>query len=167
MGANLNEELSDLLSCGWHVERLEPVLELPAAIVARYPWIPEPLRHFLGTFRLAANATETMWLLNSSEYSGAGLSAYRWNEWEHLEAEALKDEGDLPGLVHAFWDLHLPIANSVKSGYAYFAIRQSDLAVVVGEEPEFQEVTQVAASYSQFLRALAASPLPGSLGRWV
>ena len=45
---------------------------------------------------------------------------------------------------------------SLKSGYAYFAIKRTNNTVVVGEEPQFEETSPLAASLSELLEMIAA-----------
>jgi hypothetical protein len=54
---------------------------------------------------------------------------------------------------------------SVKSGYAYFAVRMADMCVVRGDEPEFEETVVVASSFPGFLNLLA--DLDPNLSIWI
>jgi hypothetical protein len=57
------------------------------------------------------------------------------------------------------------VALSVKSGYAYFAIRKSDLWIVCGEEPEFEETIPVEYSFIGLLNLFATRD--SKVSRWV
>ena len=88
------------------------------------------------------------------DFSGESGLAFAWNEWERQSIEAAEGDEELERRVVAFWDSHLPILLSVKSGYAYFAIEQSSLRIVRGEEPEYEEATPLAPSFTALLQLI-------------
>lgn len=48
---------------------------------------------------------------------------------------------------------------SVKNGYAYYAISMKDGSIVRGAEPEFEECELVAVSFTDFLEKIMTSNL--------
>jgi hypothetical protein len=51
--------------------------------------------------------------------------------------------------IKDFWDHHLPILMSVKSGYAYWAVEHPAGNVIAGDEPEYEEVSMLGPSISE------------------
>jgi hypothetical protein len=144
---------------GWAVvERTYRPLQLPPELAARYPNLPAALAEFLGGLSSCENETQTAWFLCEDDYTGTNSAAFRWDEWERMSLEAAADDPRLASLVPAFWDVHLPFLLSVRDGYAYFAVRTAADGfgrVVTGREPEFEEASQVAGSFEEFLTLLA------------
>lgn len=70
-------------------------------------------------------------------------------------------EGDSSWIaeIKSFWNDHLPICLSLKDGYSYYALCLKDGTIVTGEEPEFEETTQVAPSFRDFLQMLCNGEL--------
>ena len=67
--------------------------------------------------------------------------------------------------IRTFWDGHFPVMSSLKSGYAYFAIREQGSILVRGEEPEYQYTTVVADSFTGFLELIGSND--PRLARWI
>ena len=67
---------------------------------------------------------ETGWFLCIDDFNGTSDSAYTWNEFEQISLQAAEDSHDeeWKRSIIQFWDDHLPIFLSVRSGYAYYAI---------------------------------------------
>lgn len=142
-----------LQKLGWTVEGLAPT-PLPSLVLARYPWIPSDVRSLLETYRTIANQDNTAWFLTGREFAGEAGSAYAWNEWERQSLEAAGGDAKWQQSIRAFWDAHIPIVLTVKSGYGYFAVERSG-TIVRGEEPEYEDVRVVAPTLEEFLRLLA------------
>lgn len=152
--SEVNSLARTLSHSGWSViqnpgERRE---SLPIHIAARYPIIPASLTLLLSSFQAIVSPDEKSWFLCCPDYNESGQSAYRWNEWEILALEATGSDRKWQTEIKRFWDSHLPFFLSVGQGYAFFAIRLSDGAVVMGREPEFEETTEIAKSFDDFLR---------------
>ncbi|PTY04483.1 SMI1/KNR4 family protein [Verrucomicrobia bacterium LW23] len=150
-------------SRGWHCEMAgadpdSPVIALPDFILERYPWIPADVRTAMEEIHSLVHE-ETTWLLTAAEYADTVEGGFNWNAWEQLSIDSAEEEEDDEWIaeIKAFWDKHLPIATSVWDGYAYYALRE-DGSVVSGREPEFEETTEVAASYAEFLMHIAPVP---------
>lgn len=149
----LNAELLRLQRADWIVQQSAHKGGLPAQLVARYLWLPEAVRSFLCDYDVVCRADQKMWLLSCADYADASDSAYRWNEWELQSLDAAKNDEAWRQEIREFWDRHLPISLSLADGYRYYALR-SDGMVVTGREPEFEETTPVAASFTEFLQQL-------------
>jgi hypothetical protein len=160
MSPELRERLDALTSVGWNVSRLTKPVPLPETIVDRYAWVSRDVLDFVSEIEEAGNAKnvsdQKAWFLSPGDFAGTSGKAFAWNEWELLGLDAAEDDDEWKGEVTAFWDQHFPILTSLKSGYAYFAIERENNGIVVGEEPEFEAVTPVAASVSDLLQMIAA-----------
>ncbi|HEY1550146.1 MAG TPA: hypothetical protein VGG28_20100 [Kofleriaceae bacterium] len=163
MTDEIQHALEALRACGWRVS-LGPRESLPPEISSRYPWLPDEYREVAEHARVLCNAGETAWVLTAGEFAGTSESAYAWNESEQQSLDAADDENQRAA-VQSFWNRHLPILFSVKSGYAYLAIAQDTLQIVQGEEPEYEDATVVAPSFGELLRMFALAD--SKLSRWV
>jgi hypothetical protein len=159
------ELLDKLKQLRWTIQLRPSWRGIPSEIKERYPWIPTDIEQFVGELELAATPDEKAWLLGAPDYLGTSSSAFKWNEWERLTLDVAGSDLRWAAEIKRFWDFHFPVAMSVKSGYAFFAINKAGLNIVCGEEPEFEETTVVAPSFLEFLR-LVAEP-DGKLSRWI
>jgi hypothetical protein len=165
MTLHLADHLDAMKRVGWRIGRLAERAVLPAAIVSRYAWVPRELLDFVCEIELAASADDKAWLLSAGDYAGTSGSAFAWNEWELIGLDAAADDEQWKREVMEFWDRHFPILMSVKSGYAFFAVDRERHAVVVGEEPEFEEVSPLAASVTELLKMISGRS--SRLERWL
>jgi hypothetical protein len=157
--------LEQLRNAGWFV-RLRPSNQmLPSEIKTRYNWIPADVEQFIKEIELVASPDEKAWLLGMPDFLNTSSSAFKWDEWEQQSLAAAEGNSRRREAIRDFWDQHFPVAMSVKSGYAYFAIQKSNLSIVCGEEPEFEEAVLIASSFLNFLNLLVG-PDP-KLNRWV
>ena len=156
----VSEVLDKLSSKGWRVVLAQdPVVKgLPCDILQRYPQLPEETQAFIAATKEIISPDEKAWFLCLPDYQGQSESAYAWNEWEQQSLDAAKGDEKWQQKIRSFWDKHFPIFHSVKNGYAYLALRVSDGKVVCGKEPEFEEVSEVSASFSAFLKTLTETP---------
>ena len=165
MNENLLTRLDRLKGAGWKIELLSRSTELPAPIIERYGWLAQEVLDLVSTIRAAVNADETAWILSTADYHGTSASAFAWNEWERLSLSAADDDEKWKGEIRGFWDRNFPLVMSVKSGYAYFAVERATSAVVVGEEPQFEEPHRIATSVSEFFQMITKTD-PG-LSLWL
>ena len=91
--------------------------------------------------------------------------AYAWNEWELQSLATAGNDEEWRGRIREFWDAHLPVLMSVKSGYGYFAIERESLKVVAGNEPEYEDTTIVATSIEDVFSLIIKQD--ASLQRWI
>lgn len=157
MTPNLEIGFQRLRNQGWQCVGNASPSKWPETINQRYPWIPEDFRTAMVELDEVVSSDQTCWLLTAREYMGDSESSFAWNEWERQSIEAAGDDRDWIKQIESFWNKHLPIAISVKDGYAYFALRE-DGSVVAGREPEFEETTVVAPKFERFIADLAAHP---------
>ena len=158
--------LADYLQrTGWSVRMCPGPAALPANVASRFDWIPSELREFIEAAGTVVSPDERSWFVTSGVLSGTGGLAFAWNEWELLSLAAAEGDEEWRQQIRDFWDRHFPLIMSVKSGYAFFAVRAQDRSIVCGEEPEFEETTVVAASVSDFLTVLRFGDM--RLSRWV
>lgn len=154
----MNTAFDRLKDLGWLVTTGPIRQTLPQDVLDRYDRIPSDLLAAIVSTEVAVSPDEKAWFLCHGDYAGASDAAFRWNEWEQQSLEAASGDSDWESQIRGFWDAHFPFLLSVKSGYAYYAIRMIDGAVVAAEEPEFEEVTQVAANFADFMSKLQQSP---------
>lgn len=152
-----SKSLERLREQGWQTRLFAEPRLMPPNVLNRYPWLPDGWARFLGQIEDVSNASQAQWLLGSSDYAEDQEVPFSWNAWEKLCLECAKQDGDDDwGLrIRKFWDEHFPIAISVGSGYAYCALRKSDLRVVHGIEPDFEDVSVFAEDLTQLLMKLA------------
>ncbi len=105
--------------------------------INRYGNIPTEYTRFLSGIRSCTNSDETVWMLGTEDFGMQAAADAEDKEWE----TRIKD----------FWNHHLPFCLSVKGGYSYYAIRMEDGIVVRGAEPEFEDTTETAASFREFM----------------
>jgi hypothetical protein len=154
MNSEFEHELRLLEQNGWQIRRSASPRELPSHLTSRYPWIPQDVREFVEGLDLAVAPEEKAWLLAWPDYEGSAETPYAWNEWELDSLKEARDDLDWASRIRRFWDSHFPVLTSVKSCYAYFAIRQTDLRIVCGAEPEYEETLELAPSFLDLLRML-------------
>jgi len=149
------EALSNRLSShGWIVEMETRSYSLPSELLLRYEWIPPDLRGFLEHTASLATSDDKTWFLTAREMSAANDSAFNWNQWELDSLDVASEDTQWKATISEFWDNHLPIVMSVRDGYKYLAIRKSDLGIVGGNEPEFEETEKVADSFEDLMAML-------------
>ena len=153
-----------LVEVGWSVQELSQPRPLPEGILARYPGMPSEYRELVESAGLVSSSDEKAWLNTTCTFS-SGVSAYAWNEWEQQSLEAAGKDEELTRTIRRFWDRHLPILMSVKSGYAHFSLDLETMRVVQGGEPEYEDISPLAPSIDEmFQMVLRRDP---RLERWV
>src|SRR5437868_4112791 len=146
MSSEFEDPLKDLAQIDWRIERLPAPKALPDEITVRYPWLPETYRKLIEEAKSVVSPSDKAWLLTVCDYSNTSDGAYAWNEWERQSLDAAADDEQWQRRIREFWDAHLPIVMSVKSGYSYFAIEYPSLKIVAGNEPEYEETIEIAGS---------------------
>lgn len=165
MSPKYSRLLDQISALGWTAER-ETSHESASVLEARYAWIPDSVRDFLSETRALCSPDEKVWINTCAHINGRSGFAFAWNEWELLSVQAAREDQDelLAGRIAAFWDEHLPVLMSVKSGYAFFALTK-DGRIVRGEEPEFEETIPLADGFEEMLRMIVEQNQ--KLSRWV
>jgi hypothetical protein len=143
--------LEKLSAKGWDVRLSAHPRAFPEDVKSRYYWIPAIVQEFFEGTEAVVAPDQKSWFLTSAQLYGVSGWAFSWNQWELDSLEAAGNDLRWQEEIRRFWDRHFPVFMSVKSGYAYFAIRQEDLAIVWGEEPEYEETTHLADSFATML----------------
>jgi hypothetical protein len=165
MKTEYKEAVEKLASMSWDVRLHTDRMPCPENVLLRYDWLPKDIVAFLEETKAAVSPDNKSWFNTSTDLSGQSGVAFLWNQWEFDSLAAADNYPKLQLTIRAFWDQHFPIMISVKNGYAYFAIQRDDLAIVCGEEPEYEEASTIAASFADFLNDLSsANP---RISRWV
>jgi hypothetical protein len=131
---------------------------LPAAL-ARYHEPSADYLRFVGSIEKCVHPSGDSWFLGLQDFAGTTDSAFSWDEFEKQSLEASKGDDSWQKEIRRFWDKVLPIAISVRSGYAYLGLCMDSAdfgAVVLGREPEFEEITPVVPSFQELCRAVSA-----------
>jgi len=143
-----------LRDAGWRVSQTPA--PLPAAIHSRYPWLPAEVLSFLEGAREAINPSETAWLVTAD--ATEPRIGFEWNAWELMSIQAAGSDTKWAEEIREFWNSHFPFANSVKDGYAYFAIKNvTGFPVVYGREPEFEEPEVVFSSFHEWQQGVVTT----------
>ena len=122
---------------GWIIKKTNMETSNLPECINRYNKIPTEYTRFLSGIRSCTNSDETVWMLGTEDFGMQAAADAEDKEWE----ARIKD----------FWNHHLPFCLSVKGGYSYYAIRMEDGIVVRGAEPEFEDTTETAASFREFM----------------
>jgi len=149
--------LDALGALGWTVQAASEPRPLPQAIYDRYPAIPSSLRSFLEHIETCVRDGEQVWFLTPADYAGDSGSSFAGNEWETLESEDA--DAETSAEIHAFWNAHLPILQSVQGDYAYLAVCVDKASsnygsVVQGYHPDFRETSTLCRSFDELLEQI-------------
>ncbi|WP_434751039.1 SMI1/KNR4 family protein [Paenibacillus amylolyticus] len=149
-------------SNGWIVTlKSEPGLNLDHRLITRYTNMPPEYTAFLHVVKQCVTPSEQTWFLCEADYNNSSDSEFQWNEFELISLEAAIDDAAWRSEITTWWDHYLPFMVSVHDGYSFYAIDLSNEigAVVSGEEPEFEEVTQVAEDLHHFLQLIMSGSI--------
>ena len=161
----MKDAFEKLSERGWEVKRCREPKTLPNDVSERYTWLPSDVLSVLGRIENAFSPDETSWFNTCALIRGEVEVAFTWDEWERMSLTAAEGFPQFLLSTRVFWDNHFPFFMSVKSGYAFAAVRR-DFKIVVGEELEFEETDDVVADdFTQFLNLLVDGDK--RLDRWV
>lgn len=138
---------------GWVIKLSDMVLEVPEAIRERYEIIPEQWLSFISKFSYISNAEQNMWFLTCNDYLD---SCY---DFENISLEAAIGDDEWIQDIKSFWNSTFPIIMSVGGDYHYYAIDIDSGKVVEGWEPEFEETTDVAESFDEFIEKIISGDI--------
>jgi hypothetical protein len=151
--------LERLQSLGWSVEQ-QPVVELPAPILARYSTLPAKVVRFISSLVVCHNVNQAAWFLTPEDYARTpGGERFAWNEFEHMALENVETPEERR-YIEVFWDAHFPLMLAVHSCYEYLAVRVSGEeigSIVHGFAPYWEEPTPIAPDFSTFLEEFAGA----------
>jgi len=138
---------------GWLIKKTNPNTSGLPECISRYHNIPTEYIRFLSGIRSCTSSDETVWMLGTEDFCMQGEDVFKSNEFEVISLQAAADAGDQEWetRIKDFWNQHLPVCLSVKEGYSYYAVCMNDGTVVHGAEPEFEETTNAAASFREFM----------------
>jgi hypothetical protein len=148
-------------SAGWRLERRDssrPV-QLPTQLIVRLGPLPDSYRTFLSEVAVAANADGGVWFLCEDDYRRRDPEGFTWDEIEAMSILRATHEAEREAIVD-FWDRHLPIMMAPDGDYDYLAIAldpERRGTVVHGYAPDWENATQVADSFEQWLSMLTQS----------
>lgn len=140
---------------GWKVEMRQEPANLPSTVLERYNPIPKEWISFISKVKFCISDSGTVWLLSAEDYLPKDNTEWRYNEFELISLDAASDDRESENRIRAFWNQHLPIVMSVGEEYEYYAIDIQNGTIVCGNEPEFEEIKVVAASFAEFLQKIA------------
>ena len=155
---NATEFINTLIHSGWikegggvaHIIN-PPEIKLPPEIEA-----------LCSQYNVLRNSGDTAWFYSMQDYSTEGESAFEWNFFEKSSLECAVNEHQKLSVLK-FWHEHMPFGASVADGYSYIAYRMEDGAVVLGNEPEYEESARLIASsleefFKNFIQAVHGKP---------
>ena len=99
--------------------RTTPIAGLPDVLVQIYGDLPTAYVEFLQNVERCLAADDSAWFLWVDDFVGSSDAAFAWNEFELQSLAAAKSDEKWRDEIKAFWDKHVPIANSVRSGMRY------------------------------------------------
>lgn len=143
--------IRELAQRGWTIRDSGHPTPISPMITGRYPWLPADVLEYMVTFDEIMSPARTSWFTTNSLVEGRTPCSCTWDHWERFSLECADGSHTLETQIRLFWGEHFPIVHSVKTGFGYFAIR-SDLAVVSGYEPDFEEASVFAPNTDEFLR---------------
>jgi hypothetical protein len=156
--------LTTLTTRGWDIRRSSTQRPISEAVMTRYPWLPTDVVTLQESSDAVVTPDAKAWFLTSVDLAGESDSAFAWNKWE-LDSLAAAVNPHQQRSIRDYWDKHYPIVMSVKSGYAYFALRRDDMTIVQGEEPEYEEANVIAHAFAGLMSMITSdSPI---LNRWI
>ncbi|MDH6283778.1 hypothetical protein M2280_005029 [Prescottella agglutinans] len=120
---------------------------------------PSGLVAWVSSFSRLSSPDDAVWFLSLADYTGSSTDAFAWNEFETMSRDATPGAAD-EAAVAEFWSRHCPILLSVRDDYSYLAARV-DGTIVRGEEPEFENTTEVAVDLDSLLVTIATRSGPG------
>ncbi|QIF02690.1 SMI1/KNR4 family protein [Roseimicrobium sp. ORNL1] len=148
--------IARLRSLGWTCQWHPQPVHLPLSLRSRYPWLPPDYIDFVTGLDECVSSDETRWILAPADFDLHEHHAWQHDAWETLSVESAAGDEQLVAQIREFWDAHIPISLGVGDGYSFYAIRVGDRSgvVVTGREPEFEDIAEVALSFTQFLAHL-------------
>ncbi len=147
--------IQKLKMCGWTFEKntdTNSKINPDELLEAKIRKAPKEYSDLLSAFNTLANNEDNIWFLSYSDFLNSDEEeGFRWNEFE-LQSLEYADEDEAKEIT-SFWANVLPFLMSVKNDYAYAGlILEGDKKgrVVVGNEPMYEDVVEVAESLSDF-----------------
>ena len=152
----LNEFIEWAGKNDWNISVVQNRTDIPDIIRERYA-VPEQWADFIRGAHICENSTATKWFLTFEDYSTVS-DGFQWNEFELQSLDVCDNDEEKESII-SFWDIHLPIILSVENGYSYYAVNTENGCVVSGHEPEFEECTVIADSFSAFIEKIISGEI--------
>jgi hypothetical protein len=112
--------------------------------------LPCEINKLCSLYSILRNPEDTVWFYSLDDYIGSSKSEFEWNYFEKNSLECAINESQRKDILN-FWGNHIPFGASVVNGYSYIAFRSTDKAIVIGNEPEYEDsATPVAQSIERF-----------------
>ncbi|MCM1167384.1 MAG: hypothetical protein NC299_10155 [Lachnospiraceae bacterium] len=143
----------------WKVIPADKKRELPAEVLSRYAVIPEDWLEFVQCFESCSNGADNIWFLLSEDFERDDDEGFRWNEFERISLEAAADDEEWAADIRAFWDNYLPIVLGVAGDYHYYAIGIRTGEIFEGREPEFEDPSMCAPSFTAFIEHIISGKI--------
>ncbi len=118
----------------------------------RYPTLPKEVEKFITSYAKVETHDGKAWLLGVNDFQSTSDSAFTANDFEKMSLLSAEGDHNWQQDIIQFWNNHLPLYISVRNGYEYIAYDLENGYFVEGIEPEFEEVSVVASSISEFLQ---------------
>lgn len=130
-------------------------------VLNKYNHIPQSFISILEDYHSISSKDDTTWFICGNDYLDESDDAFKWNEFEIMSLEAAEGDEVWKKDIRDWWSNKLPFIMSVKSGYSYYAIDfgNNKGAIVMGQEPEFEEASVVARNFDDFLEKLFNSEI--------
>lgn len=147
MDSDFFEKLCD---CHW---QLQPAVIKSNCVMPIYLAASHELKEFMSSYDELINAQESVWFISAKNINDNQKSGFSWNEFQLMSLDASQGDDEWANEIKDFWKAHLPVLMSVKAGYAYVAYcicGDNQGKFVHGCEPEFEEVTVIANSLTEF-----------------
>lgn len=145
---------------GFVIKRRTKIKKLSPFFLQRYSNLPADYLKFLNEFQLITNEDDNAWFNSIEDFNGETDSGFRWNEFEIMSLDALKDDKEACKEICNFWNAHIPIAMAVEGEYQYLCIDLSPNnygKIYYGLEPEFEDSADfVCDSFNQLLELLSS-----------
>lgn len=135
---------------GWIIEKGENAVSLPV----QYRNVSEDYKRIISEYSKLSNPEENVWFLLSEDFSCADPDEFAWDTFQKMSIDAVDDEEERAE-ISAWWDGYFPIVMSVGGDYIFYAIELSTGHIVMGCEPEFEEVTAAAESLDDLFEKIA------------
>ena len=125
-------------------------------VLNRYNYIPKSFISILEDYKCIASKDDTTWFICGDDYLDRSDDVFKWNEFEIMSLEAAEGDEVWKKEIKDWWSDKLPFIMSVKSGYSFYAIDLGDNkgAILMGQEPEFEEANVVARDFDDFLEKI-------------
>ena len=131
---------------GWNV-KLNPTKYdwMGNQVLNKYSHLPEKFVNILEDYQYISSKDDTTWFICGEDYLDNSDDAFKWNEFELMSLEIAEGDEIWKKKIENWWSDKLPFIMSVKGEYSYYAIDFGNPrgAIIMGEEPEFEEACVV------------------------